>query len=221
METGFVNKRECFHSCLNNKTEKTFKESSFSVIETSPSNKNIINRAQIENRTFSAILTKLEKDCTSKCSQPNCVSRLTLSSLLKEDDYMEGGISFLINVPKSPSFFVIHQPHQDITDFLVYVLSSFGTWFGISVMSCNPRIIMEEYREWRKNHNRSTRVRTMSLDSDPCKCCGSIRSSLRNEIKMEIDLTKKFVVQMKYNSNYIQLMLDRIPVRLMSPLVYH
>ena len=48
----------------------------------------------------------------------------------------------------------------------------------------------------------------LSLDSDPCKCCGSIRSSLRKEIKMEIDLMKKFVVQTKYNSNYIQLMLE-------------
>lgn len=55
-------------------------------------------------------------------------------------------MSFIVAVPREPSYKINFQIKLTVTEFIIYVLSCFGTWFGLSVVSLNPFAL-----DWFKN----------------------------------------------------------------------
>src|SRR5438270_6934839 len=51
---------------------------------------------------------------------------------------LDNETSFIINIPRDPFITINYKPQILLMEFLVYVLSCFGTWFGISVFKLNP-----------------------------------------------------------------------------------
>ena len=49
-------------------------------------------------------------------------------------------------------------PQVPLLDFIIYVLSSLGTWFGLVIMSCNPiELIKSRVRQNDENETSETR----------------------------------------------------------------
>src|SRR5688572_27676241 len=45
---------------------------------------------------------------------------------------------FIINLPREPAMTINHLPELRLVEFLVYIFSCFGTWFGLSILHLNP-----------------------------------------------------------------------------------
>lgn len=234
---GFESRKTCRDECLVRQTRGHYDKYPFSVIISEPLEEKVISSYEIENRTFSLELQRLENECHANCSQKDCHDEYTLTSLLKEDNYMDQGMSFMINAPRTPSYYVRHRALQETTDFIVYVLSTFGTWFGISVLSLNPSFLIKwrsginekknprvdspsKLDVRRKSHSRDTRRNTCMIPSAECTCCLITRSSLRKEFMMELQVMKQLMAAQKFDSTY-KIVMDRIPVRRITPPEYH
>lgn len=53
-------------------------------------------------------------------------------------------------IPEEPWIDVVYKPIMTSTEYVTYVLSCFGTWFGLSVLTLNPFSIGSKLlRQWR------------------------------------------------------------------------
>ncbi|KAI1279534.1 hypothetical protein HDE_14070 [Halotydeus destructor] len=88
------------------------------------------------NETIIDMLTDIQEHCRSKCSQPNCVEHTTTTrmAILPIRDIH----TVFISVPKELSITIRYREAIETLDFVVYVMSSAGTWLGLSVLHLDP-----------------------------------------------------------------------------------
>lgn len=53
-------------------------------------------------------------------------------------EYQEEDLTFVVNVPQEPSYDIAYYPKLSMTEWLIYVFSCLGSWFGVSMMGLNP-----------------------------------------------------------------------------------
>lgn len=190
---GLSNQNNCINRCMNVSAVKAFGKIPFSIFQADPIPLKHINTGDLENETFAKQLKGIEDECFGQCDQNDCDDSYTLSQILKEEKANGGeGLSFMVNAPRQPSYTVIHRPLMPITDYLVYVLSCFGTWFGLSVLSLNPF-------PW------SVQVKGPSGHAGKF-CCLDTKAELRHEMRRHFTHLSRFVAQMKwgYRSEFNQ-----------------
>lgn len=186
---GLSNQNDCVNSCMNVSTVKIFNKIPFSIFQAHPIPLQHINTGDLENDTFADLLMKVEDDCFGQCQQLDCDDSYTLSQILKEEKANGGeGLSFMVNAPRQPSFTVSHRPLMPVTDYLVYVLSCFGTWFGLSVLSLNPF-------SWKEQE------KTRKVCRDESFCCLDARAELRREMRNDFVQLSRIVAQMRWGLN--------------------
>ena len=58
-----------------------------------------------------------------------------------------------VMIPEEPWINVVYKPIMTSTEYVTYVLSCFGTWFGLSALTLNPFSIGSKLlRQWRVRH---------------------------------------------------------------------
>lgn len=104
-----------------------------------------LTNADLLNQSTSATLMQIESDCLHLCRQPDCEDDVTLTKgsydYIREEDLKDEDSQFLefeISVPKNPKIVITYKEKVSWSEFLVYLLSCFGIWFGLSVLSVNP-----------------------------------------------------------------------------------
>lgn len=183
---GLSNQNDCVNNCMNISSVKMFNKIPFSIFQAFPIPLQHINTGDLANDTFTDLLKEAESKCFESCDQMDCDDSYTLSQIMKEEKANGGdGLSFMINAPRQPSFTVTHRPLMPITDYLVYVLSCFGTWFGLSVLSLNPF-------SWKGEKRTETYEKKF--------CCFNTKAELRREMRNDFIQLSRLVAQLKWGN---------------------
>lgn len=160
---GYTSSNDCIKQCLTNKTLDSFQKLPFSTIVPEALDYKHITSADITNDTFSRLLNKFESDCRINCIQDDCEEGYTITRVTIEP--AEDRLTFTVNVPREPSFTITFHAKLSITEYLIYIFSCFGTWFGISLISFNPF----QLDFFKKKTTSSTLGEGKSLNSVPTK----------------------------------------------------
>ena len=163
-------KKPCIDACLLKETLRVFDKVPFSFIKSNPENKKHISVDDLRNGTFSNLLTQMEMNCSSQCSQEQCLREFYSTTLFKEESGEFEYFQIMVSAPKSPIIKVITKPSWSIEEFLIYISTIFGIWFGVSVVSLNPL----KLKKWLKKQNNKISVQRVKrgLKHDcPCKDC--------------------------------------------------
>lgn len=169
----------------------------------------------LRNESISRQLIEVEEECHEICNKPDCEDIITLTRGSYDyirpenvDNPSKQGLEFEISVPKRPVIAIIYKEKISITEFLVYVLSCFGIWFGLSVLSVNPFRLTLSLAEKSGSSllakNLLKRFKSKKLSSDyggdtkyynnrnqPKDYCLSMRMSVQKEIQQEIEAVKQ------------------------------
>jgi len=102
------------------------------MVPVTPSDLNVeIDPDRAEN------ISKVHRDCSELCKKPKCYFNFTMTHL--ETRSIPGTNMTLIPVTAlAPTFRVKAVANIALIEFLVYIGSSFGMWFGLSLWSTNP-----------------------------------------------------------------------------------
>lgn len=185
-----------------------------------------LTNQDMKNVTVSHQLIQIEDQCHQECKRPDCedVIALTRGSY----DYIrpenldlpsKQPLEFEISAPKKPVIAINYKEKISQTEFLVYILSCFGIWFGLSVLSVCPfRLTLSLHDRMKKDETfflNSLMKRTSRKDqvkagqtgwlhdknhynnknhnnsNKPKDYCLSMRMSVEKEIRQEIEAVKQ------------------------------
>ena len=128
----------CENICVREGTIEIFNKVPFTTIESEAMDIGHIGNAMIAQKNNTLALDALEEKCQKVCHRAECNSLFFTTSILKEERSSYDLFAVLVQAPITPRVKVTRTPSSTMTDFLVYITSCVGTWFGISAMSLNP-----------------------------------------------------------------------------------
>ena len=105
------------------------------------------------------IYSRYIEECKAMCPDSECLKELVITNIGRS---ALGPLNFYQALSDNPSFVVHSDPKVNLPDFLTLVMSCFGTWFGLSILSFNPL-------KWKKNdsHSKDTQnYATQSIHND-------------------------------------------------------
>lgn len=75
------------------------------------------------------------RKCQTKCPDKECIKEMVITHVERS---AVGPMNFYQTLSDSPSFIVITDPKVVLADYLTLIMSCFGAWLGLSVISFNP-----------------------------------------------------------------------------------
>lgn len=112
-------------------------------------------------------LFEFYEECDSECHHPDCSDTNYFTRTRYKPS--NGNLAFDAYLPNEPSIKVISKEMLTFAQFASIILSTFGTWFGISVMALNPF----KLKSFQKSN---CKVRTDSFPKTPPRGDGKISS---------------------------------------------
>lgn len=222
---GYESQSECRRDCNTNRTLSAFSKVPFSVASDDsldPSIHHVTNDDLEDNQNMNQKLISIESECKDLCKKPDCNDQFSLTKTDKEESKNASSlaITFEVSVPRKPDFSIKHRERITWNEFLVYVLSCFGIWFGLSVLSVNPFNLIEEKNERRKKNRKesllyennaeegdesdeeeSMRNEGKNAGSIKQVFCSEIRNKLRREMNREIALAARAIYKAREMNN--------------------
>ena len=95
--------------------------------------------AQLDDPLVEEQIVAFRNECKSQCRHPYCVDEFTQTyvvEIAKESDDFRSWIH--VSIPQSHTISIESTPQVDLYQFLIYISSCFGIWFGLSFMSLHP-----------------------------------------------------------------------------------
>ena len=129
-------------SCLENCMIRRFKELGRTPpmeILKEPSNLTHFSSRDYRDQFMRSKTFKLNEVCESECRRQTCNSGYSITytqGFLDKD--LGNTLRFHLATPSAPMTVIRALIKLDITEFLTYLSSCFGIWFGVSVFSLNP-----------------------------------------------------------------------------------
>lgn len=136
-------------------------------IETADTNMSAISYLDVEHQDFVTQLFEFYEECDSECYRLDCDDTNYFTRMRYKPS--EGNLAFAAYLPNEPSVKVVSKEMLTFAQFASIILSTFGTWFGISVMTLNPF----QLKSIQKSH---CKVRTDSFPKTPPGESGRIPS---------------------------------------------
>ena len=126
----------CRRMCLIEKM-KEIGRVPFSEIITDPVDLKHVNFNDMYNKTRLKLIQSYYDGCEGKCHRPLCDTRFSTSDVHLRTETHGGLVAFIVRmlVPDKPSIEITHTACVTFLDFLIYLCSSIGMWFGFSVTS--------------------------------------------------------------------------------------
>lgn len=153
-ENSNENYFECFDSCLTNHTMKYLSRVPYSSFHKESMNEKMISSSILQNETNLQLLTYWNKACQISCPMYPCdfdycitsghtaSPKIDMNDRKKEkriDDTLVYSKSIIkVMSPTSPDISITYVPNLSFLDLMIYSFSSFGTWFGLVIISLNP-----------------------------------------------------------------------------------
>lgn len=190
-QVGLQDRRQCYKECFAVTAQKQLNLHPFVSIEVKPSAYKIVGFNALRNATALQIFEDIENDCQSMCSRQDCYEL----HFFTEDKAVQYDL-FIVNIvlPRSPSYKLTTRPKYLVTEVMIYLLSTFGTWFGISVFGTVLKA--------RKMHRLVTPNRIILKGGKAPRRKDYIRSSLLQSFQIE-NLQKAFL-DMKAEVNHMK-----------------
>ena len=149
---------ECRDECLRKQTIKHLNRLPFAIFNVVPENIPLISDKQMKNITISKMYQKWYKFCDKSCPVYQCKYSYCLTlgqSAVKGSLGGRPTSSIRMLTPINPTTNIQFFPSLPLLDFIVYILSSLGTWFGLVIISCNPLpYVMMLYTNYNKRRMR-------------------------------------------------------------------
>ena len=203
---GFIDAEDCIKKCLINSSLAAFDRYPYSVLEAEPLNLKIFNVGILKrNETVSKMLYRLERRCQLKCKKVGCFLRYTITQVTKDPD--NDIMTFNVLIPQLPSYTIKFRPRMQFIEYFIYVLSCFGTWFGLSVLSLNPfkRSIWmpaEMAAQIRRNSRPPDVLRKQTEHyNKSCVYCSQSRIILMSEARQRLQMLLSLVGKFKQNGD--------------------
>lgn len=140
----------CVQKCLDNLTRKEFGEVSFSAIQDTGVPLKHISNKDVSDRKVSAKLHEIDTRCFTICDQPACETEHYSTFLQIEEESDMEFFAVVVQAPTLPAINVTSGQKMTLSDFLVYITSTCGTWFGISALSFSPLTLKSHLRKREK-----------------------------------------------------------------------
>ena len=142
-------------------------------IETFPTNKRILSYDDFNNRTLVLNLAHIDQKFKLLCKNLDCKSEITMTRTKYIGEKVET-IAFRVNIPNFPNYYVTYIPMMLFYEYVTYVLSALGVWFGMSIFDLNPFPLCSKYfsnqlQYDRDNRRLVSRVPGMKLEIDALK----------------------------------------------------
>lgn len=195
----FKNEKHCYDVCHLDLSLRTHKWIPISVIKDSLLKEKTFFQSDRHTTQSPAIilrenklLRQIKQNCTSKCSKTQCDRNDFVPILIHtiEGDQLE------VNMQASPEplFKTIFEPKIFMIDFVTYILSCIGFWYGISCFSSVGRIFktLNGSRNRRSNDIKRKQMKTTThslVKFDP-KLFGIVKSLEQRMKKLEVDVRK-------------------------------
>ena len=121
-----------------------------------------------KNPVKAKYITALHTQCNDKCRQRRCHFDFTIT--YSKSRLMTGRNIVLMPVTtQAPSFYVSAVESITLAEFVLYIFSMFGIWFGISVWSFNPIKTVDRFRKTKKEMRGYERRNRLATISTPTK----------------------------------------------------
>ena len=150
----------CLRDCVIDAVRQKLDRIPFMDIVTNESNFDYkpISNDDLTNLTFDRSLNEIDEICRSHCSQPDCEHYHTVTQAygLPYPVFFR----FSIDASREPSFDLFYYATFEFNDFMVMLFSCASTWFGLSIMSFNPKairqLVMRLWSSKTNGHSRQT-----------------------------------------------------------------
>lgn len=132
----------CMESCLSDFSMKTIKRQPFSSFYEYPEDSKLISEKMLKNATIKSFLDNWNNQCRKVCIRLPCEYSYCITSGHAETHIdvtvAVKGSAIRIQTPAAPMVTITYVPKLPFLDFFIYILSTFGTWFGLVIIQCNP-----------------------------------------------------------------------------------
>lgn len=166
--TARSNKISCHVSCLEDAMKKYEKIFPKQIIR-EPEDFRLLSLADLQNSTWEEIAYKVDNHCSSSCNQKSCKFRYTFSKVFNSmDKRLNRSSLFQIMTCERPLLELHSRAQITIVEFFVYISSSLGIWFGISIWSFNPGKWTSslERKSLQRKNNKTTQENMTSISGE-------------------------------------------------------
>ena len=132
---GYTSRGDCFEKCFKKKSLERFNRILPGIVIDSNDNQStsITPFEYGTNLSFSVSSMEIQKTCSLKCHQPDCMEDIFIPLVLGQEPTNLSRIAMFII--QTPVLTTICEPKTQFVEFLTDFISSFGFWLGISVLS--------------------------------------------------------------------------------------
>lgn len=134
----------CFDACLTKQTMSHWNRKPFSPFYTKPENVKLISHRMVQNESIARLIAKWSKSCHNYCIERPCkysyCITLGMARLLKD---IKRASYIRVESNPYPNIYINYVASLPFLDFIIYVFSSLGTWFGFVIIQCNPIAIFK------------------------------------------------------------------------------
>ena len=114
----------------------------YQIVAEEGSDRPPFNQQDMEEEDKLKIIEESFQYCNSLCIEVPCKYDYTTTTLAGEKHTAVTGnkssIWIRVEAPSAPGLNIVTDPKICLTEYLIYVCSSFGIWFGLSVYNLNP-----------------------------------------------------------------------------------
>lgn len=132
-DAKFESKEGCMDLCLTEGVREKIKKIPFSAVQLLPEKFPHISVSDNSDAKINEENIGIRKKCSAQCYQNNCYDEMFITKFIRSS--FADDLNFRVYVTNEPVIRSTLQPKLQTIEFLVYVLSCFGIWFGASFYS--------------------------------------------------------------------------------------
>jgi hypothetical protein len=139
-------------------------------------------------------------------------------SLTSTDGYLDKKspyLTFRLSTPTAPTTIITAKVKLSFTEFLIYLTSSFGTWFGVSVMKMNPLGFRFVQRFLQKSSDKRNKIQdgvSRTRPKNPLVKAGSLTNQYNTKYSRE-----NIYIDEEYRAGNSHSLWRHYPLRQISP----
>jgi len=101
----------------------------------------------LDNVTIAKLMDQVDTKCKRQCRRPSCRTRTYLTDIVERISTRQGAKMIRVDVPASPNITIKFNSTFDLFAYVTYALSCMGTWFGVSLVDCNPTKLVDQLKK--------------------------------------------------------------------------
>ena len=154
----------CMDKCLNRTYIQTFGRLPFALFHDKHTKMKLVSAIMLQNRTVSLMLNAIHDTCKRSCPTYPCFFTYCITighaNTLREEKVkkISPDTTIRIETTGQPNAFITYLPKLPLLDFIIYIMSSLGAWFGFVMISCNPGSAIKSWFTSISNVRRSRRI---------------------------------------------------------------